>query len=736
MFKFIFTFTMLWIYRREGYKFMEDKEKNMDEMNSDLEDNRIDTGKEQVESESPANEPSSEINEQNLDASESDSADESNEENTAEINDNTEDKDEKPSENDDGSDNGETDSSDSNAAENDEVKYETNDNWQFEAEAPTLNNEIELGNDGDLIIEEEHKETVNTKIKQASKKPESKEKVENVPEKGDIVIKKKSFKIFGYALLAVIVVAVLVVFGIFYYTLPNSNEKMNPGNIALDVDGTKVSVGMYNYYYDYLVQNYETYASYGYYDLDTTASYDEQYTTDDDGNQITWAQRFEDDAVYQIKYLVSYYNEGVKEGIKLTEDEQETIQSQIESIEDAASSSELSVNEYCEQNYGTYCGIKTIEKILEMNYIGQTYYYEAQIGFSPTLEETEAYAEENSETYMSCEFAYLEMEYDMTDDDTMATSIAQAEEYCNEISDVDELIALIPDALGDLIDEYVSYGYFSSEEEAVEQFSEQVVITETKTDLASMLGDDIADWLFDDNTPIGDTNYAVDSDYGYIYILLKTAEPAFDETEVYSVRHILITPGSDSDDEDADTEDTDTEEDTEETDETESEDTDYTEEDWDAAYEKAQSILDEYNNGEKTEQAFAALAEEYSDDTESTSSGSSGIYGGLYEDTSLGEMVSEFEDWATDSERQEGDTDIVKSDYGYHIMYFIFDGPTYLYNASADLKSENETAFINSCTAKIKKPGFKNTNKADPTTETTTETTTSATTDETTNETE
>lgn len=48
---------------------------------------------------------------------------------------------------------------------------------------------------------------------------------------------------------------------------------------------------MFDYYYASIVSYYEQYASYGYYNLDTTKDYSKQYTTDDDGNKISW-QKF------------------------------------------------------------------------------------------------------------------------------------------------------------------------------------------------------------------------------------------------------------------------------------------------------------------------------------------------------------------------------------------------------------------------------------------------------------
>ena len=84
-----------------------------------------------------------------------------------------------------------------------------------------------------------------------------------------------------------------------------------------------------------------------------------------------------------------------------------------------------------------------------------------------------------------------------------------------------------------------------------------------------------------------------------------------------------------------------------------------------AAEAEAQRILDEWKAGEATEASFGELAKTYSADTGSAS------MGGLYEDVYPGQMVTEFSDWCFDASRQPGDTDIVKTTFGYHIMYFV-----------------------------------------------------------------
>ena len=73
----------------------------------------------------------------------------------------------------------------------------------------------------------------------------------------------------------------------------------------------------------------------------------------------------------------------------------------------------------------------------------------------------------------------------------------------------------------------------------------------------------------------------------------------------------------------------------------------------------------EWKDGKATEDSFAALAKEKTDDTGSKETG------GLYEDiTSTSSYVPEFLNWSLASHKK-GDTGIIKTDYGYHIMYFV-----------------------------------------------------------------
>ena len=65
----------------------------------------------------------------------------------------------------------------------------------------------------------------------------------------------------------------------------------------------------------------------------------------------------------------------------------------------------------------------------------------------------------------------------------------------------------------------------------------------------------------------------------------------------------------------------------------------------------------------KTKDQFEAVAKENNED--------SNIF---YEGVHTGEMVEEFEDWLFDETRKVGDTGLVKTKYGWHVMYFVGDG--------------------------------------------------------------
>lgn len=130
-----------------------------------------------------------------------------------------------------------------------------------------------------------------------------------------------------------------------------------------------------------------------------------------------------------------------------------------------------------------------------------------------------------------------------------------------------------------------------------------------------------------------------------------------EDQKTYDVRHVLIIPEGGTTD-------------------TTTGITTYTEEEWAAAEAEAQRLLDEWLAGDATEDAFAQMANTNSADSDGTD-------GGLYTDlTADTNFVTEFKDWYLDENRQVGDTGLVKSVYGWHIMYF--SGSSYVWRSYAE----------------------------------------------------
>lgn len=86
---------------------------------------------------------------------------------------------------------------------------------------------------------------------------------------------------------------------------------------------------------------------------------------------------------------------------------------------------------------------------------------------------------------------------------------------------------------------------------------------------------------------------------------------------------------------------------------------------WEAGLADAQLLLKKWQSDSKhSEATFAELARNNSDDP------GSAINGGAYRNIRKGQLMDILDAWCFDASRQPGDTTILRSKYGYHIVYF------------------------------------------------------------------
>lgn len=230
------------------------------------------------------------------------------------------------------------------------------------------------------------------------------------------------------------------------------------------------------------------------------------------------------------------------------------------------------------------------------------------------------------------------------DEENRSITIEKAydpEAKAKEIKDREDLDKKTSDILEKITDE-------ASFNEAIRDYlsdAEKEVYKDEKATLVSSaykstLQPELAQWLFDPARKEGDKTAITSSGKATILYFINRQ---LDETPTYTTRHILIRVGMEDGKSIQDS-------------------------DREAAKTKAENILKEYRDGEQTEEAFAALAEKYSDD------GGSKLNGGLYENTPRGRFVKSYEEWALDPARKAGDVDLVYEENasysGYHIIYF------------------------------------------------------------------
>ena len=118
-----------------------------------------------------------------------------------------------------------------------------------------------------------------------------------------------------------------------------------------------------------------------------------------------------------------------------------------------------------------------------------------------------------------------------------------------------------------------------------------------------------------------------------------------------------------------------------------------TQEDWDKCKKEADALLQKWNKS-RTEANFAELAFANSEDTGSS------VNGGLYTNLAKGQLTKELDDWCFDEARKKGDTAVIRTADGYHIVYMSDPASIWYEQAEKDLIAHMITLQINATVAK------------------------------------
>ncbi len=342
----------------------------------------------------------------------------------------------------------------------------------------------------------------------------------------------------------------------------------------------------------------------------------------------TWFDFYLEYALSQLKANVLFAELAKEKGMTLTDEDIADIDSTMKSFETEAENTSTTTAALIEDYFGAGVTEATVRKCLELQAISYKAYTEYMDNLSFEDSEYDKYFEEHPDDFMYVNYYSVSLTVTIPED--------ASEDEIRALKD--ELIAAKDSLIAAKTEEEFKAAYTAYLEKKYEG-------NDAKTDLVirgevedACITDvpvsELSSLNFDPNAEYKEGLSAVTEGTNRYIVYFIATDPARDDYCLRNIRHIMLTPAQY---------------------ETEEE-----------ARNKAAEILSEYLSGDQTEEAFGALANKYSTDS------STNTNGGLYENVSNGHFSdASFNDWIYDPARVEGDTGIVSTSYGYHVMYYV-----------------------------------------------------------------
>ena len=483
----------------------------------------------------------------------------------------------------------------------------------------------------------------------------------------------KKLKIYTGTFIVLMVLVVAIVLGVTLKTpvtgLISNNTK------AMTVGDHKISATELNYFYiDGIYEFVNQFKDYGEYasvylqmytGLNPAVALDKQVYNQETGE--TWADVFVTTAHDNAKWAYAMYDKAMAEGFKLTDAEQKNLDNLESSLELYAAYFGFSnVNGYLRNTYGDTASFKTYAEYTKVATIAQasTAAYYNSLTFTEQDYRDYESKEDRYKTYNSYTYSYYYIsvsdyltflgggtEVKGEDGKTTITYTDEQKEAARKAAE-EAAKSLAVEANNTLEKLNLAVGKL-----AINEKKKDVKATEAKHTLCSKItNEDIKKWVTDDARKLGDmTTIEIKSGTGdsatvsgYYVVLFDNCNE--NKQPLANVQHILVKfEGGKKD--------------------SVTGQMTYTEEEKKKAKDEAQAILDEFLKGEKKDSAaFGELAKAKSEDTGSKKDG--GLIANIYRDAGY---VETFTDWAIAGHKP-GDTGLVETEYGYHVMFYKEDG--------------------------------------------------------------
>lgn len=376
------------------------------------------------------------------------------------------------------------------------------------------------------------------------------------------------------------------------------------------VSDAMMSYTLYDTYYYYI----DTYGDEGmmtYFGIDTTKSLKKQEYDEKDGT--TWFDVFLDLANDSFKTALTLCEAAYDNGIELSEIDKKFIDYEINQLKEAAKEGNADFDKYIVALYGKGVKEEDVRKSLEIYRLANKQYYAIYAGKDATDEEIEKYVSENPKDFKIRDVKYIKITRSNNSDIE-----AKIKEYVDKIK-----------ASATVADFEKTVGEFLETDYCLTKTNKILSKTYEYSDTT-----ELSKWIFNGETALGGT-YVSESDKEYV-IYIAASDVYMDREITRSMYHILFSPDIYDSDENSKL--------------------------------NAENIYKIWQDGDKSVASFMELASKYTTDYVSVP------VGGYYPNLAKGDLVDELNDWLFDEERKIGDTGIIKSDAGYHVVYYAGEG--------------------------------------------------------------
>ena len=493
-----------------------------------------------------------------------------------------------------------------------------------------------------------------------------------------IAEQKEAKKVKIYSIAFVVVLVALIVFAVVI-SVNRSVEARGvheKNTVAATIGSHELSNAELSYYYIDYVNNYvNTYGSYlSLFGLDTSKTLDQQVYSSETGE--TWADFFISQAASTAQSTLSLADAADAEGFTLPEEQQTQIDLLSTNLDSYAKIyGYKDADAFLKAQYGNGSSKEDYLAYYSRNLLASAYQTAHQDALSYTNDQIREADSQDPTKYSSYSYAQYHVPTSKfltggTTDENGTTTYTAAERDAAMVAAKAAIAPLLKTA--DLEELNTAIGEMTINEGT--EASATVYTNQARSGINTYL----TDWITDEARQEGDiTSIEVPSTVtdengedletvSAYYVVMYTGKND-NETDLINVRHILVGFSGDQ-----------------------NEDGTYTDEVKEAARTSAEEILNEWKSGDATEDSFAELANSKSTDTGSNTNG------GLYENVYPGQMVAAFNDWCFDADRKAGDTGIVETSYGYHVMYFVgATGETYRdYQIVNDLRTADMNTWL------------------------------------------